>query len=278
MSRADLLKRQRALLWLLEGAPEGLTTAELCTELGVSERTARRDLLALRAAGYPLTTAASRWRFVEGQALPSALAADGAGEVAERDKVMVLDAALRGRRALRASYTSTRDPAAVVAVRLAPRALRYVEGSLFVVAREHPRGRLRTFAVERLGRLERLPGRSRAEPEDSLERYLEEGFPRDAARELIRVAVLFDPSAAWRVEERIWHPSQRIYPQPDGGAVATLRVAGFAWARAWVLGFGPEATVVEPPELVRLVCEDLDAARSRYCQIADLVPQLDLFK
>ena len=276
MAREERLRRLRAELWLLEDAAEGLTAEELASQLEVSLRTAQRDLQTLRSAGYPLTVHGARWRFVEGQPLPTTLAADGASQAPERDRVMILDRAIRGRRPVRVAYFSS-GPGGPVHLTLAPLLLRYLEGSLFLVAREHPQGRLRAFAVERLAQIEIDGPRFRKGASNGLDEYLLETLRNDAARDLERVVINIDPSIVWRVTERVWHPSQRVALDEDGSAQVSFRVPGFTWVKAWVLGFGAQALVLEPTSLAQAVKEELERTSHRYQELLASLPQLDLF-
>lgn len=263
---------------MLEEASDGLTAQEIAQQLGVSTRTAQRDLKALRASGYPLSSAGARWRFVDGQALPTTLAADGAGEAPERDRVLILDRAIRARRPARLDHHPL-GPGAPARLRLAPLSLRYLDGSLFLIAREHPRGRLQVLAVERLSNIELLPGRASPDAREGLESFVTHHLRSQAASELVRVTIELDPAAAWRVTERTWHPSQRVSAGAEGATEVTFRVPGLAWVQAWLLGLGAAAVAIEPPELVRALCGELERARERYDQRCHrLTAQLDLFE
>src|SRR5450631_1235607 len=70
----------------------------------------------------------------------------------------------------------------------------------------------------------------------------------DETKPVIRVRVGLDER--WRVHCRThrWHPSQRIDDVP-GGVVVTMSVRKCPELKAWILGFGAEAVVLEPSEL-----------------------------
>jgi predicted DNA-binding transcriptional regulator YafY len=86
---------------------------------------------------------------------------------------------------------------------------------------------------------------------------------------LTRVRIRFASGVAAEIEERRWHPSQRLErvsaPTCAGEATAaahsgvdlTIEVAGLAEVKRWVLGFGAAAQVLEPT-----------AAAERYGQAA----------
>lgn len=254
-----------------------MTSRQLARELEISERTARRDLATLRASGYPLTSVGARWHFVEGQGLPTPLASDGAGDERSRDRILRLDRAIHARNPIEMGYWSP-GPGGELRLALAPLALRFIDGSLFLAARELPEGRWRALAVERMTKVRRQRSRFPSRLAQGLETYLEDRFRRDADRELFRALIRLEAPSAWRVKDRVWHPSQRVHPQADGAVVVSLRVPGFAWIKAWVLGFGAEAMVLSPPELIRDLCLELVDARNRYCVTEGRLAQLDLFE
>jgi predicted DNA-binding transcriptional regulator YafY len=79
-----------------------------------------------------------------------------------------------------------------------------------------------------------------------------------------RVIVEFDAHAAERVRAARIHPTQKIATAPDGRVRVSLMAADVGAVRAWVLGFGAAARVVEPPELARAVAEELRRTLARY--------------
>lgn len=57
---------------------------------------------------------------------------------------------------------------------------------------------------------------------------------------------------------------QQLDEQPDGSVIVRARVAGPQEASKWVLSWGRDAVVLEPPELRKLVRDELAAALSGY--------------
>jgi predicted DNA-binding transcriptional regulator YafY len=82
--------------------------------------------------------------------------------------------------------------------------------------------------------------------------------------ELYTVKVRIFPGWARWVGEKIWHESQKITKLPDGGLEITFRVAGLEEIKRWVLSFGPEAVVLEPPKLQEMVRKDLSRNLAQY--------------
>jgi predicted DNA-binding transcriptional regulator YafY len=62
----------------------------------------------------------------------------------------------------------------------------------------------------------------------------------------------------------VWHASQETADRTDGGVRVVLHVSNDVALRSWILGFGPLARVVSPPELVAQVTDELERARAAY--------------
>jgi predicted DNA-binding transcriptional regulator YafY len=171
----------------------------------------------------------------------------------------VLDATLRRRRGTMryASASSRRTKEYVIeAQRIA-----YAEGGIYLVAWVPEYGEMRTFAAERILTFAVLdetfdPQPLPAEPfPNSL--GVNSGAPQ-------KIVIEFEPDAARYIREREWHPSQRLEDRPDSGTVLTMHVCNDRPLRAWVLGFGASACVVEPASLAEEIFETANATRARY--------------
>jgi predicted DNA-binding transcriptional regulator YafY len=81
-----------------------------------------------------------------------------------------------------------------------------------------------------------------------------------------RVEIAFAAQVAPYVRARVWHPSQQVHDDAEGGLRLTMDVC-HDWAlRSWILGWGPFARVVSPEPLVREITADLRSAEARYAQ------------
>lgn len=79
-----------------------------------------------------------------------------------------------------------------------------------------------------------------------------------------RVAIAFEPSMASYLKERVWHPSQTFRTLPDGRLELRMVVATTVELESWILGFGPDAQVLEPASLVERIADLLKRAAHRY--------------
>jgi predicted DNA-binding transcriptional regulator YafY len=145
-----------------------------------------------------------------------------------------------------------------------PYRLVFAQGGFYVIAYVSEYRELRTFAVERIQALSIME--ERFEPID---------LPADAFANSLgvnqgtpeRIEILFEPRIARYIRDRVWHASQQIEAAADGTLTMTLNVCNDFALRSWILGFGPLARVVSPPELVRQIQEEADKTRLQYAAV-----------
>ncbi len=136
--------------------------------------------------------------------------------------------------------------------------------ALYLIGFDEQRDGQRTFKVERI--------RDASLTADSFDptegagtvARLARGWDVIADQPLEAVAIRFSADVARRVAETRWHASQVLEPQADGSLVWRGRIAGLHEIQVWVLGWGPDAEVLEPPELRASVADQLRSAASRY--------------
>ena len=175
-----------------------------------------------------------------------AKAEPGAQPAAARGKeiAQVLDATLQHRRIVMRyhSFSSDREKEYV----LEPSRVVFAQGSLYVFGFVPEYGQTRTFAFDRIRSISVTEDRFEPieQEEDAFAHSLgvHQGPP-------LRVEIAFEPRIARYVRERVWHPSQEVREDADGRLVLTLNVSNDFALRSWILGFGPLARVLAPPEL-----------------------------
>lgn len=150
-----------------------------------------------------------------------------------------------------------------------PYALVLHEGAITCIARDVERAATRAFLFDRMSELLTHEQERFALPDDfALDEWLHGDFGVARAPKALKVMVEFDARVADAVRARKVHPSQRLASAPDGRLRASLAVPAspdvVARVRAWVLGFGSAAHVLEPKELADDVALELRRAASRY--------------
>lgn len=138
--------------------------------------------------------------------------------------------------------------------------------SVYLIGFDEPAGAMRTYKVERI--------RSATLTTDRYE--IPDAFDPDAwlanswgiwssdSTPAARVRLRFDASVAHRVREAIWHRSQELVELDGGGVELTVTVAGTVEIRPWILSWGDEVEVVEPPALRQSVATAMRDAAARY--------------
>ncbi len=140
-----------------------------------------------------------------------------------------------------------------------PYRLVYYRGGLYLYAHAHEYGEVRTFAVERIQRIE-VRDEGFAVPADfSPSEYARAAFgifggPAET------VELIFAPVMAGYIRERNWHESQQLADDPDGSVRLTMEVALGFELKAWIKGFLPHVTVVRPAGLRDEIAKELAAA------------------
>jgi predicted DNA-binding transcriptional regulator YafY len=179
-----------------------------------------------------------------------------------RDTIRTLNEAVLARETVRIRYrtggtgtASSRD--------VDPYRVWYRSGGLYVVGLDHRSEEIRTFAVDRISSLSRTGRRFEPRVGFDFDAYVGSSFGV-VHEPATRVRIVFEKAWATYVEERTWHPSQKLSRRPGGKLELAMEVGGASELRSWVLSFGAGAEVLEPAPLRDDVARELDAARRRY--------------
>lgn len=143
-----------------------------------------------------------------------------------------------------------------------PYRLAYGNGGFYVYAFVPEYGQMRTFAAERIQKL--VVSEDTFDPVQELK---DEPFGNSLgvhSGKPEHVEIEFREHVAPYIEERTWHPSQKIAKRPDGSIVLSLDVCLDWTLTSWILGFGPFAHVVTPAKLAEQILEEIEEARDSY--------------
>ncbi len=125
-----------------------------------------------------------------------------------------------------------------------------INGEWYLFAYDHLRRALRTFVPARIQSL-RPTGRTFQPPAGfSMDERLRDSFGVHSAEGSYAVVLRFSPRVADYIREKRWHPSQQLSDLPDGGVELRMRLSSLVEIQRWVLGWGGEVRVMQPPELV----------------------------
>lgn len=143
--------------------------------------------------------------------------------------------------------------------------LRMVEhrGGLYVFVRVAHYGDIRILAVDRIQALVETGARFERPSDFDAEALLESAFDLTFG-DPVSVRIWFSSEAAPYVIERRWAARQETEPQADGSVILSMETSGFEDIKRWVLGYGPQAKVLEPAELALAVRDEARLAAAAY--------------
>jgi predicted DNA-binding transcriptional regulator YafY len=157
------------------------------------------------------------------------------------------------RRCVRIEYDSLFDRA-IIQTRLSPYRLLFTGHSWYVIGRSSVHRSVRTFNLTRVRGLEPTEDCYEIPRNFSIDRYLGNAWhivPGSGPDH--KVLVRFGKTVARNVAEVKWHKTQQLKWNDDGTLDFQIKVKGLKEIMWWILGYGDEAEVVEPPELRRLI-------------------------
>jgi predicted DNA-binding transcriptional regulator YafY len=131
---------------------------------------------------------------------------------------------------------------------LDPYTLIHFKGGLYLMGYAHNRKGIRTFAVERIDRVEVERERFEIPAGFTPEEQLQSAFGI-VGESVMEVVVRFSPAVAHTVRDRIWHPGQTVVEEDDGSVRLAFTAGGVMEIVSWLLSYGCHAEVLAPPEL-----------------------------
>jgi predicted DNA-binding transcriptional regulator YafY len=144
-----------------------------------------------------------------------------------------------------------------------PYRLVYYHGGLYLYARAHEYGEVRTFAVERVEKIEVLEEGFDVPADFNVSEYGRGAFGITGG-EPQTVEVLVAPTMAAYIRERVWHESQELEDREDGAVLLRMSVAPGFELKSWIKGFLPHVQVLKPTALRDEIAADLDQARKSF--------------
>lgn len=171
--------------------------------------------------------------------------------------VGILSRACLERKKVFLTYRAADDRAKSYA--FSPYCLAYYGGELYAIGWSDLRKAVRTLRVDRIQSIrptsEGFERPKDFDPEDYLGRSF--GIYSEGPQERVRIE--FDREAARSVQERDWHPSQRLETGFGGRVRLTMTVQGLPEVARWVLYHAPHARVLEPASLREMVVRNAAA-------------------
>ncbi len=181
------------------------------------------------------------------------------------DQLMV---AIEERRLTVITYQSLRSTEPVSLYDIHPYALVHHKGALYIIAWSKDHNENRTFKIDRVSKVDHYALQFTRPADFDPATYLAHSFgifSSDGLPQTVRVR--FAPSVVRILEEKQFHPSQKLMPQRNGSVLAEYTLASFEEFTSWILSFGPHAEVLEPAALRETITKMLTDALSQYSPI-----------
>jgi len=131
-----------------------------------------------------------------------------------------------------------------------PYQLANINNEWYLYAFDHKREDIRCFVPSRIVDIT-TTGKTFDRPNSfSLDQYLSDSFGVYKGDESYDIRVRFNKTVAPFIKEKTWHPTQRIKDFDNGAIELHLRLSHLSDIQRWILGWGSNATVLSPKELV----------------------------
>ena len=155
-----------------------------------------------------------------------------------------------------------------VSLEMYPYGIAYHKGSLYLVAFSCEHNMIRHFKIDRVTVVDVQTLQFSPDPDFSLEKHFANSFgiyqSDEQSSQPKKIRIRFNSEAARYVQEKTWHPSQKLSKEKDGSVVLEVRLNDTHEIKAWALSFGPKATVLEPKSLRDEVVSDVEATLNGY--------------
>lgn len=161
--------------------------------------------------------------------------------------ISALNRAIRRQLTARITYKPLKAPESRTRT-VDPYRLWYTGGGLYLVAYDHAKSAIRTFAIERVSGVSTTNQRFTVKEHFDFEAFQRTAFPvHGGESQLVRIR--FSSDQAPYIMERHWHDSQKFHPQDDGSVIMDLHVANLWEVKRWLFGWGKDAEILIPENL-----------------------------
>jgi proteasome accessory factor B len=159
--------------------------------------------------------------------------------------------AVTGRQQLELQYRKPGQPAEARVVD--PYHLANINGEWFLFAFDLARKDIRTFSPARILSARPTGKTFERSQKFSLEQRLRDSFGVHSGDGVFAVVIRFAPRAADYIREKKWHVSQTLKDLKGGGVELQMKLSSLGEVQRWILSWGGDARVLQPPELVAAV-------------------------
>ncbi len=145
-----------------------------------------------------------------------------------------------------------------------PQCVLHDRGTWYVVAYCQWRKALRMFALHRIQHYKILDETFEPMSCDELNAWIDSAFQIEHGEKSYRVTIRFAPHSARYIRERIWHQQQAVKDLDNGSCEISFPASSLDEVMRWLAPYGPDALVLEPPELKDLVIKSAEETLDQY--------------
>ena len=161
------------------------------------------------------------------------------------------------------AYRKPGDPRAIRR-RVQPYHLSHRQNLWYLVGHDIERKALRTFALPRITDV-RATKTTFSRPQDfSPDKFFSNALGVLGGVGNYQVKIRFTAKVADRVRERIWHDTQTLVDQPNGGIELTMKLGALPEVESWILSWGTDAQVLAPTELRKRIQTTITKLAKQY--------------
>ena len=137
------------------------------------------------------------------------------------------------------------------------------EGDTYLIAYCENRKEVRDFKLCRISKLSIMDEKYKIDKDFDIHEYTKNSIGNFKGEEIEIHLIIREPFATI-VSEKRWSSKQSIKELSDGSIEFRARMMGYEQMKSWILGMGPNVTVLEPKKLVDDIKEDIKKMMNTY--------------
>ncbi|RHQ99659.1 MULTISPECIES: helix-turn-helix transcriptional regulator [Peptostreptococcales] len=137
------------------------------------------------------------------------------------------------------------------------------EGDTYLIAYCENRKEVRDFKLCRISKLNIIDEKYKIDKDFDIHEYTKNSIGNFKGEEIEIHLIIREPFATI-VSEKRWSSKQSIKELSDGSIEFRARMMGYEQMKSWILGMGPNVTVLEPKKLVDDIKEDIKKMMNTY--------------
>ncbi|MDA3940983.1 MAG: WYL domain-containing protein [Spirochaetia bacterium] len=134
----------------------------------------------------------------------------------------------------------------------------------YILAYNEIRDSIETYAVHRVENVEILTDTFVISDTFEVDEHIDRWWGIFSKEKMYKVKLEFENGAALRVNERVWLKSYKIIKKSDGRLILEFKTNQLESLMFWLLSWGEDAKVVDPPILKEMILNNINGMRKRY--------------